>query len=86
MLPMTFPLNALAGKHTLGDEVGARGGVVDVVVARDVEAHVQAQVVDALDTGQPLLVGHDPSCLDAGEEAPDGAEELEAVGILAKAR
>ena len=68
-----------------GGVAGAGSIVGDVVVAADVVAGIQAQVVDACMLGEPLLVGEHPTQLKAGEDSPLHAEETQTVGILAKA-
>ena len=69
-----------------GLEVGAGCRVVDVVVARFVVAGGEFQVVDGTHALHPRFVADDPSCLNAGEDAPLDAEYLDALfRLLSKA-
>ena len=68
-----------------GGEAGASGIVGDAVVATDVESSVEAQIVHSHILGEPVLVGHHPSQLHAGEEGPLHAEEAQGIGIGTKA-
>ena len=70
--------------NLLCDEVGARGLAVYIVIAHHVEAHVELEVVDALDV-HPALVGEHPACLYRGEEAPAVVAYLDtALGVAAE--
>ena len=90
-LPLNLVVTDVGQLHTHGlvvelhgVEAGAGGIVRDIVVAADVEAGVQTQIVDADGLGEPVLIGHHPSELQAGEERPLHAEESQSAGILAE--
>ena len=70
--------------ETHGGEAGTCGIVANVVIATHVKATLQAEIVDTGMFGEPLLIGHHPSKLDAGEDSPLHTSEAQASRILAK--
>ena len=59
--------------------------VVDVVIAGNVEAEIEAEVVDSLDISEPFLITDDVCTLYAWEDTPYSAEGFESVSVLAEA-
>ena len=66
-------------------EIATGSIVVDIIVAADVVAGRQAQVVDAGNGGHPGFIADYPRCLYAWENAPTHTEQLHA-SLLAEAR
>ena len=63
---------------------GADSIVGDSVIATNVVAGIQAQIVNACMLGEPILVGEHPSQLETGEQSPLHAEEAQTISIIAE--